>query len=40
MTVQKVPKGFCGCGCTPPKQEEIKKTVPTKRGKEVPEKSK
>ena len=40
MTEQKVPKGFCGCGCTPLKQKEIKKTVPTKMGKEAPKKSK
>jgi hypothetical protein len=40
MTVQKVPKGFCGCGCTPLKQKEIKKTVPNKTEKEAPKKTK
>jgi hypothetical protein len=40
MTVQKVPNGFCGCGCTPLKQQEIKKTAPNKTEKEAPKKTK
>ena len=34
MAEQKVPKGFCGCGCLPVKQKEVKTTVPTKAEKE------
>jgi hypothetical protein len=40
MAEQKVPKGFCGCGCAPLKQKENKKTVPTKMEKEGLKKSK
>jgi hypothetical protein len=40
MAEQKVPKGFCGCGCDPLKQKEIKECVPTKTKKEKLKKSK
>jgi len=40
MAEQKVPKGFCGCGCDPLKQEEMKKTVPTKLKNKASKKSK
>lgn len=40
MTEQKVPNGFCGCGCAPQKQKEIKETVPSKTEKEALKKSK
>ena len=40
MTEQKVPKGFCGCGCSPLKQKEVKNTVPIKMEKEATKKSK